>query len=73
MLRHAATNHIFKEIRKGVVVHTAASRMLAEDSQMRDWVVVNCEEMWPAAERVESSVQLLAIEGMADLIRRSKP
>lgn len=53
MLRHAATNHIFKEVRKGVIIHTAASRMLAEDSQMRDWVAVNCEEMWPAAERVE--------------------
>ncbi len=53
MLRHTATNHIFKEVRRGVIAHTAASKMLAEDSQMQDWVAVNCEEMWPAAERVE--------------------
>ena len=53
MLRHTTTNHIFKEVRKGVVAHTAASKLLAEDSQLQDWVAVNCEEMSPAAERVE--------------------
>ncbi|KAF4621959.1 hypothetical protein G7Y89_g14385 [Cudoniella acicularis] len=37
-LRHAMTNRIFKEVSPDVVAHTAASRVLAEDGAMNDWV-----------------------------------
>ncbi|EHL01829.1 putative Sterigmatocystin 8-O-methyltransferase [Glarea lozoyensis 74030] len=42
-------HRIFREVRKGVVVHTAASRLLAESRQLKSWTGVNVEEMWPAA------------------------
>lgn len=49
LLRHAMTKHIFREPRKGVVVHTAASRLLAEDEQILDWVGASTDELWQAA------------------------
>lgn len=52
ILRHTMAHYIFREIRKGVVVHTAASRMLAEDSQMQAWTGVCVEEMWDSAANV---------------------
>lgn len=36
IMRHAMTKHIFRESYKGYVVPTAASRLLAEDLQLRD-------------------------------------
>lgn len=48
ILRHAITNRIFKEVQKGVVVHTATSKALAEDEKFRDYVGMRCEEMSPA-------------------------
>jgi hypothetical protein len=41
------TNRIFKEVSPGVVAHTAASRVLAEDKPMQDWVGFCVEDMWP--------------------------
>ncbi|KAF2236496.1 putative O-methyltransferase [Viridothelium virens] len=38
LLRHAIANRIFKEVRKGVVAHTAMSRLLAEDTLFQDYV-----------------------------------
>ena len=49
LLRHAMTKHIFREPRKGMVCHTAASKLLAEDSQMSDWVSASTGELWQAA------------------------
>ena len=49
ILRHAMTKHIFREPRTGFVIHTAASRLLAEDAQLRDWVSASTSEMWQAA------------------------
>jgi hypothetical protein len=46
-VRHAMTNRIFKEVSPGVVAHTAASRVLAEDRPMQDWVGFCVEDMWP--------------------------
>ena len=51
ILRHAMTYRIFCEPRKGVVAHTAASKLLAEDHLMHEWVGMVSEEMWPAATR----------------------
>jgi hypothetical protein len=55
ILRHAMTNHIFREPRKGVVAHTAASKMLAVNPLMHQWVGMVSEEMWPSAARVRKS------------------
>ena len=49
LLRHATTKHIFIEPRKGYVGHTAASKLLAEDQQMSDWVGASTGELWQAA------------------------
>ena len=51
LLRHAMTNHIFQQ-RDGGVAHTAASRILAENTMTRDIVGIMCEEMFPGASRV---------------------
>lgn len=52
-LRHAMTYHIFREPQKGVVCHTAASKLLADDPLMRQWVSMVSEELWPAATKVK--------------------
>lgn len=49
ILRHAMTKRIFHEPRKGIVRHTAASRLLAEDSQIADWVGASTDELWQSA------------------------
>jgi len=46
-MRHAMTNRIFKEVSPGVVAHTAASRVLAEDKAMQDWVGMATEDIMP--------------------------
>ncbi|KAF2493859.1 O-methyltransferase [Lophium mytilinum] len=49
LIRHAMTNRIFKEPREGFVAHTAASRVLVDDSQMMDWVGMCSADFFPAA------------------------
>ncbi len=51
-LRCAMTFHIFREPRKGVVAHTAASKLLVDDPLMREWLGMVSEEIWPAASKV---------------------
>lgn len=51
ILRHAAAHHIFQEPRSGFITHTAASEILASNSELRQWVGMITEEMWPAATR----------------------
>lgn len=52
-LRYAMIYHrLFREPREGVIAHTAASKLLAEEGQMYDRIGVLCEETWPAACRV---------------------
>jgi hypothetical protein len=63
ILRHAMAYRIFREVRKGVVVHTGASRLLAENRQLQSWTGVNVEEMWPAAVQVNiltPGIQIMA-------------
>lgn len=55
LVRQAAAHHVFREPRKGFVAHTAASHMLAVNPQMRQWVGMVTEEMWPAAAKVCAS------------------
>ena len=54
LLRHAMTMRVFCEPRKGMVAHTAASRLLRQP-HMHNWLSVGCDEMWPAAVRVSGS------------------
>jgi len=49
MLRHAMTNYIFCEPRPGVVAHTAASKLIAENSLIRDFVGMASEEKFQAS------------------------
>ena len=49
ILRHAMSYRIFQEVEKGFVAHTGASKLLAEDGDLRQWIGMVMEEMWPAA------------------------
>lgn len=49
LVRHAMTNRIFREPNDGFVAHTAASRLLVDDSQMIDWVGLCSADFFPAA------------------------
>lgn len=53
LVGHAMTNHIFQE-QNGMIVHTAASRILVDNVMMRDIVGVFCEEMFPGTARVSA-------------------
>ncbi|CAG8957889.1 hypothetical protein HYFRA_00000229 [Hymenoscyphus fraxineus] len=55
-MRHAMTNRIFREVNSDVVAHTAASRVLAEDDAMGDWVGFTTDDIFPAASKVISAL-----------------
>ncbi|OAA46971.1 O-methyltransferase, family 2 [Metarhizium rileyi] len=57
VVRHAMTNYIFCEPEPGMIAHTAASRKLAEDSALQDWVGFNSEDIFPSAAKVLQSLQ----------------
>lgn len=46
LLRLAISNYIFREPRKGVVAHTAISKLLAQDHLVNQWIGIVCDEMW---------------------------
>ena len=46
------TNRIFYEPVSGFIGHTAASRLLAQEARLQEWVGFNCEEAFPAAASV---------------------
>ncbi|CCC04939.1 hypothetical protein SMACR_04306 [Sordaria macrospora] len=52
VLRLAMTKGIFREPTPGVIAHTAASRVLAEDGDLHAWVAFNGEDIFPAAAHV---------------------
>ncbi|PYI04753.1 S-adenosyl-L-methionine-dependent methyltransferase [Aspergillus sclerotiicarbonarius CBS 121057] len=51
IVRHAATEGIFRESPPGTVQHTAASQMLAEDEVVRDYMNVCYREIFPAMQQ----------------------
>lgn len=55
LLRHAMTMRVFRETEPGMVAHTRASKALAAP-EMRDWLRVGTEEMWPSAVEVRIEV-----------------
>ena len=52
VLRLAMTKGIFREPSPGMVAHTVASRVLAEDVDMQAWVGFNGEDILPASAHV---------------------
>lgn len=49
IVRAAIAQRIFEEPRPGVIKHSAASRMLAENPGIHDYVATVSDELWPAA------------------------
>ncbi|KAI1091993.1 S-adenosyl-L-methionine-dependent methyltransferase [Rostrohypoxylon terebratum] len=45
-------NHLFQEPSPGVIMHTAASRLLVEDESLQSWVAFNTKDVYPASARV---------------------
>lgn len=56
LLAHSATHHVFYETAPDFYIHTAASRLLATNPSMGDWIDVGCEEMYPASFKVRSQL-----------------
>ncbi|KAI1080192.1 S-adenosyl-L-methionine-dependent methyltransferase [Whalleya microplaca] len=52
ILRYAMTNHLFQELKPGVISHTAASRLLVEDQALQAWVGFNTEDIYPGSAHV---------------------
>lgn len=52
IVRFAASHRFFKEVRKGVIIHTAFSKLLATNPQFLDYYLIGGEDMWPAASKV---------------------
>lgn len=52
LLRLAMANGIFREPSPGVIAHTAASRVLAEDENMQAWIGFNGEDIFRASGHV---------------------
>ncbi|KAF2112203.1 S-adenosyl-L-methionine-dependent methyltransferase [Lophiotrema nucula] len=48
-IRNAIAYYIFFEPRKGVVAHSAVSKLLAQDDMVNEWVGFVCSEVWPSA------------------------
>ncbi|KAF2027953.1 S-adenosyl-L-methionine-dependent methyltransferase [Setomelanomma holmii] len=57
LMRHAMTNHIFREPKPGVVAHTAASKLLATNPLIKEFVGLKVEEEFPAAARTMDAVE----------------
>ncbi|KAI0015114.1 S-adenosyl-L-methionine-dependent methyltransferase [Xylariomycetidae sp. FL0641] len=55
-LRLATLQRVFAEPRPGVVAHTAASRLLAEDRALSDWVAASTDDLWQAAAQTCNAV-----------------
>ena len=57
ILRYAMTEHIFCQPQPGFVAHTAASRLLAENAFMQDYVGNVCEVRFPASARTVDALE----------------
>ena len=53
IVRHAIAHRVFKEVKKGVIAHTAMSKLLAEDAQFQDYVGLGSDDIWGAAKEVQ--------------------
>lgn len=53
IIRYAMCQYIFREPRKGMVAHTALSKVLADGGDAHNQVGQMFEEWWPASTRVK--------------------
>ncbi|KAF2846613.1 S-adenosyl-L-methionine-dependent methyltransferase [Plenodomus tracheiphilus IPT5] len=56
-LRVAASQHVFKEVRKGFIAHTAASKMLLNNPMLESWTMNIAQEFWPAVSRAVDATE----------------
>ena len=56
ILRHAITKHIYREPCTYFVVHTATSRLLVEDPQLRERVNFSTKEKWQASSQTVNAL-----------------
>ena len=54
ILRLAMTEHYFKELESGIVVHSAATQMLEVNPLLAAWVGLTTDENWPSMVYVSS-------------------
>lgn len=57
LVRHAITNHVFREPKPGSIAHTAASLALASDESLQAWVGFNTEDVFPSSAHVLDALQ----------------
>ncbi|KXT03533.1 hypothetical protein AC578_1612 [Pseudocercospora eumusae] len=57
IMRHAMTNHIFREPKTGYVAHTAASALLVRNRGVRDWVGFTTEESFLCAAKLVEATE----------------
>lgn len=55
-LRVATSQHVFREVRKGTIIHTAASKALLDNPMLEAWTMNIAQEFWPSLTRVGSLV-----------------
>ncbi|KAI1392312.1 S-adenosyl-L-methionine-dependent methyltransferase [Hypoxylon trugodes] len=51
------TNKIFQEPKPGVIMHTAASKLLVEDQALQSWVGFNTEDIYPGSAHVLDAIK----------------
>jgi hypothetical protein len=53
IVRHAIVHHrFFQEKKPGVITHSALTAVLASDNIIRNYLVVQLDEFWPAGAKV---------------------
>lgn len=56
IFKAAITYHVFKEQPAGTVRHNAASRYRATNSEIRRWMLMVFEELWPSGTKVGEAI-----------------
>ncbi|EED13972.1 hydroxyindole O-methyltransferase, putative [Talaromyces stipitatus ATCC 10500] len=56
-LRVAISRHVFQEPKKGVIGHTAASKLLCKNPMLKAWLLNIAEEFWPAFTRTVDATE----------------
>ncbi|KAF2757217.1 S-adenosyl-L-methionine-dependent methyltransferase [Pseudovirgaria hyperparasitica] len=57
LMRHGMLQHMFKEVRPGIVAHTASTQAIAEDESVKDMLGTNVDELWRSSPRVTDALQ----------------
>jgi hypothetical protein len=57
IMRQAVSQHIFREARKGYLVHTAASKKFIGTTELKDWARIAFDEVWQATTHMVDAMQ----------------